>query len=149
MIKPNPQFKKQTVLLDDNRSSFNNRRISLEKIKLPDGRICTRVPARKRGKVGNLFDLSIVLILKNKNRSLTCQLTSRLISLSLFSLMRRLNFQRYPDWHLFQFECEFCPHFQDLRKYKRKSELLRHQALHFPDRAKKFNCTMCSYTATR
>ena len=60
MIKPNPQFKKPTVLLDDNRPSFNNRRISLEQIELPDGRICTRVPARKRGKVRNLFDLSVV-----------------------------------------------------------------------------------------
>ena len=61
MIKPNPQFKKPTVLLDDNRPSFNNRKISLEQIELPDGRICTRVPARKREKVRNLFDLSVVL----------------------------------------------------------------------------------------
>ena len=58
-------------------------------------------------------------------------------------------FQRDPEWQLFQFECEFCPYFQDMRKYRRKAELVRHQALHFPDQARKFKCTMCAYSATR
>ena len=35
----------------DNRPSVYNRRISSEQIELPDGRLCTRVPARKWSKV--------------------------------------------------------------------------------------------------
>jgi len=57
--------------------------------------------------------------------------------------------KRDPEWELFQFECEFCPYFQDVRKYRRKAELVRHQALHFPEQARKFKCTICSYSATR
>ena len=49
--KPNHQFKEPTVAPGDNRPSVYNRRISSEQIELPDGRICTRVPARKWSKV--------------------------------------------------------------------------------------------------
>ena len=60
-----------------------------------------------------------------------------------------IHFQRDPEWQLFQFECKFCPYFQDMRKFRRKSELVRHQVLHFPDQARKFKCKMCAYSATR
>ena len=53
--KPNHQFKEPTVAPGDNRPSVYNRRISSEQIELPDGRICTRVPARKWSKVKNLM----------------------------------------------------------------------------------------------
>ena len=53
--KPNHQFKEPTVAPGDNRPSVYNRRISSEQIELPDGRICTRVPARKWSKVKNLI----------------------------------------------------------------------------------------------
>ena len=66
-----------------------------------------------------------------------------------FQVHHQFIFQRDPEWQLFQFECEFCPYFQDMRKYRRKAELVRHQALHFPDQARKFKCTMCAYSATR
>ena len=49
--KPNHQFKEPTIAPGDNRPSVYNRRISSEQIELPDGRLCTRVPARKWSKV--------------------------------------------------------------------------------------------------
>ena len=49
--KPSHQFKEPTIAPGDNRPSVYNRRISSEQIELPDGRICTRVPARKWSKV--------------------------------------------------------------------------------------------------
>ena len=39
--------------------------------------------------------------------------------------------------------------FGDVRKYRRKAELVRHQALHFPEQARKFKCALCNYSATR
>jgi len=90
----------------DNRPSVYNRRISSEQAHLPDGRLCTRVPARRWSK-------------------------------------------RDSDWANFQFTCDFCPMFGDVRKYRRKAELVRHQALHFPEQARKFKCGLCNYSATR
>ena len=40
-----------TLLSTDTRPSVYNRRISSEQMELPDGRVCTRVPARKWSKV--------------------------------------------------------------------------------------------------
>ncbi|CBY13927.1 unnamed protein product [Oikopleura dioica] len=90
----------------DNRPSVYNRRISSEQAHLPDGRLCTRVPARRWSK-------------------------------------------RDSDWANFQYTCDYCPMFGDVRKYRRKAELVRHQALHFPEQARKFKCALCNYSATR
>ncbi|CAG5097728.1 Oidioi.mRNA.OKI2018_I69.XSR.g15205.t1.cds [Oikopleura dioica] len=104
-----PQPASQPTLVQrsyDNRPSVYNRRISSEQAQLPDGRLCTRVPARRWSK-------------------------------------------RDSDWNNFQYTCDFCPMFGDVRKYRRKAELVRHQALHFPEQARKFKCALCNYSATR
>jgi hypothetical protein len=106
----------------DNRPSVYNRRISSEQAHLPDGRLCTRVPARRWSKVHP---------------------STQLVKIT------RTFFKRDSDWANFQFTCDFCPMFGDVRKYRRKAELVRHQALHFPEQARKFKCGLCNYSATR
>ena len=58
--------------LDGNRPSIYNRRISSEQLELPDGKICTRVPARRWSKVFIIFLTYYILLKKNTKNRINC-----------------------------------------------------------------------------